>query len=337
MDDLYLMSARREATARLLGIKGDLLEADAQFGERACVYATGSFGRLEAGPKSDLDLFIVVDTSVDAKKIETPLLTAVDEIRLKHSLIIAAENNVSAKFDGGGRFLTSHTLGSYTRWLGSDEDDYRNTLTGRMLMLLESKPLIGESVYNKTIDRVIDAYFRDYTGHENDFVPSFLFNDVSRLWRTFCVNYEFHRKEGDSRNKIKNLKLKFSRMLTCFSGILFLAAVFARKGCVTPTNVKEMAAISPTERLETLGSTAFPADDGRAASINDIAQNALKAYSDFLELTHLESRKAVRLYNGNEADWRAKSYMFGSHLTEIIDLMAESSPAAARLRRLIMI
>ncbi len=332
MSDLYLFSARERAQVRLQKITDDLVGANEAFGQRACVYATGSFGRLEAGPKSDLDLFIVIETN--AQSPDKPLLNAIEEIKLKNELISTAEKNDLANFDGGGRFLTSHTIESFTKWLGSNEDDFRNTLTGRMLMLLESKPLIGNAVYYKTIDLVIEKYFRDYVSHENEFVPSFLFNDIIRMWRTFCVNYEFYRKEGDSRNKIKNLKLKFSRMLTCYSGIVYLMAIYARDNRVQPGDVRAMTAISPTERLEAIA-TFFTGEI--AATLQEAVENALTGYSEFLELTHRGSRTAVKIYSADEAKWREKSYVFGRCLSTMIDHLGEVSPKADELRRLILI
>ncbi|WP_263588197.1 nucleotidyltransferase domain-containing protein [Sphingopyxis sp. GC21] len=333
MSELYLFSARASALERLQQITRDLSGANDAFGTRACVYATGSFGRLEAGPDSDLDLFIVLET--DPSPPGKPLLNAVDEIKLKGALISAAEKNKLAKFDGGGRFLTSHKVGSFTEWLGSSEDDFRNTLTGRMLLLLESKPLVGNDTYAKTIDLVIAKYFRDYAGHEDAFVPSFLFNDVIRMWRTFCVNYEFHRKEGDSRNKIKNLKLKFSRMLTCYSGIVYLLAVYARDNRVRPDDVKAMIAISPTERLEAIVAADFGLPENSAATLKEAVHHALTSYSEFLGLTH--SKKAVQIYTEDETMWRKKSYAFGRSLSTMIDCLGEVSPEADGLRRLILI
>jgi len=335
MTELYIFKARKLAEDRLRQITEDLSSADEAFGQKACVYATGSFGRLDAGPGSDLDLFIVVET--DGSEPSKPLLNAVDEIKLKNELIKAAEQNDVAKFDGGGRFLTSHTIESFTKWLGSDEDDFRNTLTGRMLMLLESKPLIGQNTYNKTIDQVVSKYFRDYKGHEQDFVPSFLFNDIIRMWRTFCVNYEFHRKEGDSRNKIKNLKLKFSRMLTCYSGILYLMAIYARDNRVQPDDVRSMISLSPTERLQAVGAADFGITEVVAKAIQEAVTHALKAYSEFLELAHQGPKKAAKQYNDDETMWRNKSYEFGRNLSVIIDKLGEVSPKADSLRRLIVI
>lgn len=336
MVEFYLHKARADAKDRLSRIIADLKESEKIANGSACVYATGSFGRLEAGARSDLDVFIIIDTARRDNGELKSLLDGIDEIKIKYDLISVVEKNNIAKFDRGGEFLAGHTIDSYNEWLGSSQDDYRNTLTGRMLMLLESRPLVGEPTYHKAIEKVLDKYFRDYGGHEYNFMPAFLFNDILRMWRTFCVNYEFYRKE-DSRDKIKNLKLKFSRMLTCFSGIIYLLAVFARGGTVRPEDVRAMVAVSPTERLEQIADKEFWGGKEVAQGIGATVREALDAYSEFLELTHLEAKKAVEGYQRDEEGWREKSYTFGESLSVLIDILGGMSRDAARLRRLIII
>lgn len=334
----YLRKMRDLTLDRLEKIRSDLQADIALVDGRACVYATGSFGRLEAGEHSDLDLFIVTETEeVEGKKEPRRLLDGISEIRLQYRLIEIVDIHGIKKFDAGGKYLASHTLESFTRWLGSNEDDFRNTLTGRMLLLLESKCLLGDEVYKTTIDRVIDRYFRDYEGHEGDFVPAFLVNDILRMWRTFCVNYEFYRKGTETREKLKNLKLKFSRMLTCFSGVIYLLAIFSRSRTVTPNDARQLVALTPTERLESLSKVAFWGEGNVPQGIADVIGEALVEYSDFLELTHQENRKAVADYMRNETEWRQKSYKFGASLSNLIDIIGGLSEDSARLRRLILI
>lgn len=335
MTELYLHRVREESQLRLKQIIDDLTDAEALVSGSAFVYATGSFGRLEAGKLSDLDLFVVVEA--DAENEEKRLLNNVDEIKLKYQIIKVAEQNGLPKFDGGGKFLASHTVISYTKWLGSSEDDYRNTLTGRMLLLLESQVLIGESTYEKTIRNVISKYFRDFEGHEENFLPSFLFNDILRMWRTFCVNYEFYRKDGDSRNKIKNLKLKFSRMLTCYSAIVYLLAMYSKNSTVRPDDVREMVSLTPTRRLERLADCNFWGKGEDISIIQASIYQALDCYSQFLELTHQDKRKAVKEYEDNEGHWRERSYSFGESLSTLVDVLGKTSGEAGRLRRLIII
>jgi hypothetical protein len=55
-------------------------------------------------------------------------------------------------------------------------------------------------------------------------VPAFLANDILRIWRTFCVNYEARTEtepaEKKAKRKLKNYKLEHSRLLTCYSALL---------------------------------------------------------------------------------------------------------------------
>ena len=335
MSELYVDTVRETTLARMEKLRADLKAADEIVAGKACVYATGSFGRLEAGEHSDLDVFIVVEEREVEPNRFKPALDGIDEIRLKHHLIQLVEKNGIAKFDAGGKFLASHSVASFTEWLGSNEDDYRNTLTARMLMLLESKCLVGQHTYDLAVKEVTKKYFRDFDGHESDFVPAFLLNDVLRMWRTFCVNYEFSRK-GESREKIKNLKLKFSRMITCYSAVIFLLSIYAKNRTVTPADIVVMVSCSPTERIESIATEQFWGTERVPEQLVALTKTALSLYSDFLSLTHQPLKKAVQLYTSDEVAWRAKSYDFGAGIADMIDLLGQTSDHAAKLRRLII-
>ena len=56
--------------------------------------------------------------------------------------------------------------------------------------------------------------------------------------------------EKRAKRSVKNYKLKHSRLLTCYSGLLYLLAVFSKNGTVSPTDAASMIALSPTRRLE---------------------------------------------------------------------------------------
>jgi len=115
---------------------------------------------------------------------------------------------------------------------------WKNTFTARLLLLLESSPLIGESVYQQITNDVIVAYWKDYEGHKSDFMP-IPANDILRMWRTFCVNYEARTQSAqrrDGKRRLKNYKLKHSRLLTCYSALLYLLAVFSKNKTVSPTD-----------------------------------------------------------------------------------------------------
>ena len=190
MDELSNRQSQTEK--RLTILRQKLKSAEGIAAGKACVYATGSFGRGEASAHSDLDLFIVGKRNgkagPDGK--EGSLLSGLDAILIKADLIETTRELGIPEFSGDGRYLVHYSVHDFTKTLGTPEDDVTNTFTARLLLLLESCALVEEGVYREVLEEVVTAYWRDYEDHKTSFMPAFLANDILRLWRTFCVNYE---------------------------------------------------------------------------------------------------------------------------------------------------
>jgi hypothetical protein len=284
---------RFQSTARIEKLQEFLKTAETLAKGRACVYATGSFGRCEASQHSDLDLFIVGKKDgkpgLDGK--QGSLLKQLDEICIKADLIEVTRQLNIPEFSGDGRYLTHYSVDEFTRTLGRPEDDVTNTFTARLLLLLESSPLVESVVYNEILEEVISQYWRDYADHKTDFIPAFLANDILRLWRTFCVNYEAWTErvpeEKKAEGKLKNYKLKHSRLLTCYSAILYLLAAYGRQGTVGPADALAMIKLTPTERLEWL------MDQPDLVLARDVLGKILKKYELFLTMTNAPRNKLV--------------------------------------------
>jgi predicted nucleotidyltransferase len=149
---------------RIKVLREKLKSAEAIAAAKACVYATGSFGRGEASSHSDLDLFIVGKKNgrrgPDGK--EGSLLKGLDEILIKADLIEVTRELGIPEFSGDGRYLVHYSVHDFTKTLGTPEDDVTNTFTARLLLLLESCSLVEEAVYKEVVEEVIAAYWRDY-------------------------------------------------------------------------------------------------------------------------------------------------------------------------------
>jgi hypothetical protein len=130
-----------------------------------------------------------------------------EEILIKADLIEVTRELGIPEFSGDGRYLAAYSVHDFTKTLGTPEDDVTNTFTARLLLLLESRPLVEETVYREIIEEVTAAYWRDYEDHKSTFMPAFFANDVLRLWRTFCVNYEARTERVPEEEKAKG-KLK---------------------------------------------------------------------------------------------------------------------------------
>ena len=178
------------------------------------------------------------------------------------------------------------------------EDDANNTFTARLLLLLESHAVLESFVYNEVIGSVIAAYWSDYEDHKDDFVPAFLANDILRLWRTFCVNYEARTErvpeEKRIKRKTKNYKLKYSRLLTCYSALLYLLAMFQRSGTVSPSDARSMTQLSPTQRLEWL------MDQPELSSAHEILDGLLTQYDSFLAVASVGEEELIKQFKDKQ-------------------------------------
>ncbi len=324
-----ILTARRtQSQERLKEFVSKLNRAEEIAGDKACVYATGSFGRSEASWHSDLDLFIVGRGTEEQRELKN-----LKEICLKAELIDATRQLGIPEFSGDGEYLIHYTIDEIVKTTGKPEDDLNNTFTARLLLLLESRALIGQNVYTDAINEVISKYWGDYEDHKNEFVPGFLANDILRLWRTFCVNYEARtaREPEGKRNKrrLKNYKLKYSRLLTCYSALLYFLGVFHGNGTVSPDDAGAMVKLSPTERLEWILQLRHLSQG------HDKTNELLKQYGEFLMGTDESEAELLERFK-DPATRRARfaaANAFGDTMFELVELLGQKS----RLHRLLVV
>src|SRR5262249_2558631 len=154
-----ILADRRSVSAsRLQEFQKKLTRAKEICSGKACVYATGSFGRGDASEYSDLDLFIVGRSHFDETGKEVRHLTSLNETLVKAELIEASRELRFPDFSGDGEYLEHYTIDELVKTTGKPEDDAANTFTARLLLILESRYLIGEDVYEEVINAAIDQY-----------------------------------------------------------------------------------------------------------------------------------------------------------------------------------
>lgn len=319
---------RLETAKRIEALRRELTRAEQLCGETACVYMTGSFGRGEASGHSDLDVFIV-----GLGTHETPALSRLNQILVKADLIEANKELGLPEFSADGEYLTHHTVAELLDTLGKPEDDANNTFTARLLLLLESTPLVGESTYRRIVDDVVASYWRDYQDNKNNFVPAFLANDILRMWRTFCVNYEARTQsvpaEKRAKRSVKNYKLKHSRLLTCYSGLLYLLAAFSKNGTVSPTDAARMIALSPTQRLEWMLS------QPELKEASQTIERLVEGYEHFLSNTEMSEAELVARFLDKQTKKRysESAFEFGDLVFAVFNAIGRGS----RFHRLLVV
>lgn len=315
-----LLDNRRKTTHALLNDLGQsLVKAKLALAGKACIYATGSVARGEASKHSDLDLFIVgLPKTNDDKKQR--LLTRLDEIIVKADLIEACRKREIPDFSGDGEYLVHYTIGNLCNKLGTPHDDAHNTFTARLLLLLESRCLAENDVYSDALDEVIAAYWRDYQEYSDTFMPAFLANDILRLWKTFCVNYEARTDTETPRQRAKrrltNHKLKHSRMLTCYSALAYLALIFGQKSTVRPEDARSMTLLSPTQRLEHIQIERF--------DCKNTIDRIIEAYERFLTDTDFPKDELVERFSDKDKTrtYSQQAHDFGDLVFELLKNVA---------------
>jgi hypothetical protein len=195
----------------------------------------------------------------------------------------------------------------------------------RLLLILESRPLLEESVFTTIIEEVIAAYWKDYAERKNEFIPAFLANDILRMWRTFCVNYEARTStdppEKKAKRKLKNYKLKHSRLLTCYSALLFLLAVYAKRKTVSPIDAIEMTLLTPTKRLE------WALEQPHLASAHLKIRKLIDSYEEFLaDMDATESELVNRFLDKNKSkDYMKNANLLGDSMFEVLNSIGQDN------------
>jgi hypothetical protein len=237
--------------------------------EGTSIYATGSVGRLEASAYSDLDVFVISGT------LAQDGLGKLQHYELIADLIRTARQNDFPPFSRDGAFLTSHELTDVLGEVGKPEDDYNNRFTARMLLLLESRCLFGSRAYEHAVASVLGRY---WPADETEKLPIFLINDLERYWKTLCLNYEGFRRSEDpiGKHHLSLLKLRYSRMWTCFSGLAYLIA--GLDGDTIPrSRAVGMVSTNPVNRMLDVAI--------QAPSTREQVNQLLELYVEFLDFT----------------------------------------------------
>lgn len=308
----YSRTRLDELSQKLLGV------ADEHMPEDLAVFCAGSYARFEASKYSDIDLFFVYGSP----ELERPD-KRIREIRLFASLIDAAQIMGFQQFSNDAEYLETIHCDDVLKHLGAPEDDGLNHFTMRMLMLLESKCLRGETTFEQVQRQTISAYYRDYPDHQSSFEPWFLINDIGRFWKTLLLNYENKRNQDfddpvrKNKQKVRNFKLKYSRMTTCFATI---AALASHHETIDEDDVLRLVQLTPQRRLEHVAE--------RMPAVTDEVDAIQTEYAWFMEQTG-QPEEALRAgfedrVHREERFVRANSY--GDKVFALLTAIAEHSP-----------
>lgn len=244
--------------------------AKAMFGDASgfVIGVNGSLARREYTSGSDVDLFfLVVNGDVaGAKAAQEKFRQKLQEVGVKMPAL-------------GGVFEEPLPADEMLATIGGN-DDTNTFITRRMLFLLEGEWIFNRPAFEETRQALIGRYVEE--GLDEKKICLFLLNDIIRYWRTICVDYEYKIADGGKAKAVRLIKLRFSRMLLYFAGVVAI-------GQTQGLPCKEKRRI-----LDELLST--PPIDRFRSVIGDKSQASLELYTEFLTaLDDPEARKQLEL------------------------------------------
>jgi hypothetical protein len=132
-----------------------------------------------------------------------------------------------------------------------------------------------------------------------------------------------------AKGKLKNYKLKHSRLLTCYSAVLYLIAIYSENGSVHPDDARKMIELTPTQRLEWLR------DRPHLSHSQAILNALLDQYERFLETTNIAEDELIKRFMDKDV---SKEYMdasgkFGDLVFDALDGIGQRG----RFHRLVVV
>ncbi len=297
------------------------------------IFAAGSYARKEASVHSDIDLFFLTPAS----KSEVSEIN-INSLRMFGQVIECVRTLNFPAFSNDGQYLHLLHTDEILKHLGGRTDDHDNFFTARMLLLLEGYCLYGKDHFASVTRKIVESYFQDYPNHQDNFHPRFLLNDICRFWKTLLLNYENKRrfKDGDHegaeefrkvKQKVRNFKLKYSRMTTCFATI---AALASTERPIDAECVIELTKLTPYERLESV-----PKAIPRAS---DVVTAILDSYAWFLDQTGLSTEELHEKFSDEQkrTDMFGKAKEYGDRMFELLEIVNDERSELKLFRNLVI-
>ena len=250
------------------GIKRMRELADDLFGEKNddfIIGINGSYARSEVTSGSDVDLFFLSLGETNPDDIRPYQDKFFDKLK-EHGFKPPSS---------GGVFETPIRVTDLCNIIGGMSDE-NILITRRMLLLLEGNWIHNEAGLNEAREELIRRYMPN--PRDESHICMFLLNDIIRYWRTICVDFEHKVRNGEKPRAIRLAKLRFSRMMLYFGGLI---AVGETGGLPSDDKINRLSELLRTPTIErvraVLGGKVDPALELYAGFLSDLDSESIRA------------------------------------------------------------
>ncbi|MBM80717.1 MAG: hypothetical protein CMJ78_09005 [Planctomycetaceae bacterium] len=227
----------------------------------ATIAASGSVGRMEMLEHSDVDLIVVLDDSIELHAAETReiyeavwmSLVPLDLKRPRDGGIYGSPTNCRELCDPST--------------IGKIEDD-PSVFGKRIQLLLDSQPVVFPENLKMATDRIVERYATGIRQHPPSRNWHYLLNDLTRYYRSLCVYYEWDQRDRPAKWRLRNTKLRYSRLIN-HAGLLLLLAESISKGPVDLDWFRMQLSLTPLERIASVFSKCESSDFNAIAARYD--------------------------------------------------------------------
>ena len=273
----------------------------------------GSYARLEGSGSSDMDVLVVVSDDLPD-----------EEATRVHGQVVGLMGDLGHDAPNPRGVFAAPTRRSRLLTIaGASLESYQD-LSKRVLMLLESTPILYADRYVPIVDGLVDVYAQDVIESglaveggrrlNKNFV--FLLNDV-RYFRTICVNYQWTTSETeDGKWPIRNVKLRHSRVLIYMSMVASLGCLSDQRDGDKVDLLKRLVALEPLRRLHACYELSGDPNFFRVAGFYDVFLRSLNRPKVRDTLTGIEYQD--RYANADFTVLKANSDAFAAELLRFV-------------------
>jgi predicted nucleotidyltransferase len=289
------MVANWERSQRVLAKLRERFADDDRFEGVQTIAIAGSFGRFEGSRSSDADCIVVLHDDVSSQaEVEQSALSAITHHLAQMKISAPNPEGSFAKPRLRKELLPEPEHGD----MGSPSEA-TDIISKRMLMLLESRPVLHDAAYHSCVHAIFDRYAQ-YASIDTRKEHLYLLNDLVRYFRYICVNYQANFDRDYESWALRNIKLRHSRIVMYMGLLALLGEASKYEDDRKVATVEAALNLTPLDRIARVYACN---DDERFGVVANLYESFLTRVSDQATRDEL---------NGLEYKLRYDSELFSS-------------------------